>query len=162
MWERRCRSTILKRFERKLALKKGNDGIRWRENFWVIIIPSYEQVENRSNACLAGVKRVFSVVSRLHTVVDSDKSILCGGVYRGKSNTYSLTSDFRSWLSSCRAKERLKLIPYAKSLDLSKGSWLLFFVRHERPLALRRQSKWIRTLITIQGEYLKSFLRHFH
>ena len=64
-----------------------------------------------------------------------------------------------SRLSSCRAKDRLKPIAYAKLLDLSKGSYLLFFICHERPL--RRRSKWIQALITLQSEeLLNSFFQH--
>ena len=60
---------------------------------------------------------------------------------------------FLSWQSSYRTKHILKPIDYAKKgsvLDLSKGSYLLLFICHERPF--RRWSKWIQALITLQGE----------
>ena len=51
-----------------------------------------------------------------------------------------------SW-TSCRTKDHLRTIAYAKLLDLSKGSYPLFFVCHAHPH--RRRSKRIQTLITL-------------
>jgi hypothetical protein len=51
----------------------------------------------------------------------------------------------------------LKPIAYA---DLSKGCFLLFFICHDLERPLRRRSKWIQVLKTLQGEYLNSFLQH--
>ena len=62
----------------------------------------------------------------------------------------TLTAPLSLEPSSCRAKIGLKPIAYAKLLDLSKGSYLLFFTCHEHPLC--RRSKWIQALITLQGE----------
>ena len=80
--------------------------------------------------------------------------------YRGKSKLQVvqpqggqwLNCDFLSWLSSCRAKDLLKPIAYAKLRDLWKGSYLLFFTCHERQI--RSRSKWVQALITLhwQGE----------
>ena len=57
-------------------------------------------------------------------------------------------------ISACPAKHRLKPAAYAK------GSYLVFLIRHERPLRRRSESKWNQALITLRGEYLKFFLLH--
>ena len=60
--------------------------------------------------------------------------------------------NFLSWLSSCRAKDLMKPIAYANLLNLSKGSYLPFFIC--------RRSR-VQALITLQGEHVNSFLRYF-
>ena len=51
-----------------------------------------------------------------------------------EAQTCTAHSTFLTRLSSSRAKNHLKQITYAKLLDLSKGSYLLFFICHECPL----------------------------
>ena len=48
-------------------------------------------------------------------------------------------------VSSCRTKDHLITLVYAKLLDLSKGSYLLFFICHACPH--HRRSTWIQVLI---------------